>query len=601
VSARKVGLLLVVVACLLLPYATREAGSEEKPAAPQTGWAGSASCAACHPKINAQWQKTAHANTIRWRKQDEAVDSARPFDGEVFRSRGIAHSLGPGPQMEVEGPGGELRSFPVTGVVGVRRIQMFMTELDRGRLQVLPVYLEVPTRKWFDYADFIFGGPRHFEIPPDSSNSWYGPLRNFNSRCGECHMTGYDVGYDAGRGTYATRWQESVVGCESCHGPAAGHVAKWRKLADGPDPIVNPARLTVERSNQTCGYCHAEREEVAAGFRPGDDLFAFTDVNGLEDQKHLHPDGRARELIHNLVPIMQSRCRPLGCTTCHDPHGSGAPGDLYYPEDPDHSCKNCHEQVTGRLTEHTKHKADSTGSRCVACHMQRLVIEGGHGKVYDHTISIPSPRNTQKHGVPNACRGCHPGEMPGWDAEHFNRLWPGAEERNHRTKLADAVALGRARDPKAPELLKPLLQSDNPVYRAGAAWMLGQFDTDLRPQLNDAHPMVRRAALSAVAPKHPEALEPLLQDPNTVLRRAAALQLALRPSYVGARPELRRRLIPLLEALCRKRPDSRQPYKALGYLFTMEGETQKALEAYERYLRLNPWDGAIRAAASRLK
>ena len=233
--------------------------------------------------------------------------------------------------------------------------------------------------------------------------------------------------------------------------------------------------------------------------------------------------------------------------------------------------------------------------------MQQMVIEGGHGKVYDHTISIPSPRNTQKHGTPNTCRGCHQTEMPGWDAEHFNRLWPGAEERNHRTKLADAVALGRARDPKAQALLEPLLQSDNPVYRAGAAWMLAQFDTDLRPQLNDAHPMVRRAALSAVAPKHPEALEPLLQDPNTVLRRAAALQLALHPSYVAARPELRKRLIALLEALAQQRPDSRRPYKALGYLYTMEGEKQKALAAYERYLRLNPWDKAIQRALRGLR
>ena len=57
-----------------------------------------------------------------------------------------------------------------------------------------------------------------------------------------------------------------------------------------------------------------------------------------------------------------TNCRPLGCTTCHDPHGSGAPGDLFYPEDPDRSCKSCHEKIADKLTEHTQHRAAGTGS-----------------------------------------------------------------------------------------------------------------------------------------------------------------------------------------------------------------------------------------------
>ncbi|MFQ5843397.1 MAG: cytochrome c3 family protein, partial [Planctomycetota bacterium] len=529
---------------LALVLSGGEAGSGEEDPVPPGAWAGSRSCASCHPKLYAKWIATGHARGYRAFREDAP---ARPFNGEVFESRGIAHVLGPGGVMEAEGPGGEVARFDVQAVIGVRRVQMFTTELDRGRIQVLPVFVEVPERRWFDYADFIFGGPRHFAIPPDSPNSWYGPARNFNSRCGECHLTGYDVGYDADRGRYASSWQEAAIGCEACHGPSAGHVRRWKRLEEGPDPIVNPARLTIARSNQICGYCHSERVEVATGWRPGDDLFAFTDVHGLEDHKHLYPDGRARELIHNLVPILESRCGPLSCTRCHDPHGSGAPGDVYYPEDIDRSCRRCHQEIAHDIVGHTHHPAPSAGASCVACHMQRLIIEGGHGKTYDHTISIPSPRNTDELGVPNACRSCHLAEEPGWDREQLERLWPGAEGRNHRVRLADVVARGRAGEPEAKEPLLELLRDPNPVYRAGATWLLGPYGVDLRPQLRDPDPMVRRAAVAGVARSAPEALEERLDDASHAVRRAAALALALRPSRLRERPALRRRLTALLE------------------------------------------------------
>jgi len=592
---------LVVLAALLALWFTRSRVAPEVPPPAQPAatyeYTGSASCEECHPDLTRRWRKTGHALGI---KEYTNAAPAKPFDGEIFTARDIDHRLGPGPKMRCEGPGGEMREFPVELVIGVRRVQMFTTSMPGGRIQVLPVFLELPKRRWFDYTDFIFGGPADIRIEPDSPDSWYTWARNFNSRCGFCHTTDYEIGYDPDAGDYKTRWNEMAIGCEACHGPGRDHIVKWRRLEDGPDPIVNPARhLDLERSNQICGMCHAESEVVVPGFRPGDDLLEFMDLAGLEDERHVAPDGRANELIHNLLPIMQSRCGPVSCTRCHDPHGSGIAGDLHFPLSDDRTCTQCHKEIGAALEAHTHHKAPSEGSRCIACHMPRMVIEGGHGHTYDHTISIPSIENTKRFGLSNACRDCHVLEDSGWEYEPFDRWYPGADERNHRVELAAAIAGGRAADPSAKAPLIKLLADQNPVYRAGAARALARYDVDLRPQLDDPHKMVQRAAVEGVAARHPDALEPLLSSDNPVLRRAAALALATKRirtpfDYLAERPELAARVTAVLEDFAKARPDREVLHFAAGRLQELAGRRDDAIRSYERYLRLFPWDERTR-------
>jgi hypothetical protein len=413
-------------------------------------------------------------------------------------------------------------------------------------------------------------------------------------------MLDFKIGYDPDAGTYASTWKEQVVGCESCHGPSARHAEKWRHVQDVPDPVVNPVKLDIERANQVCAQCHSESIMVKTGFLPGDDLYGSFDVAGLEDEKHLHPDGRAKELIHNYIPVLEARCGPIRCTKCHEPHGRAGPGglpipgDLIKPLDDDWICTQCHDGIAKDLAAHTHHDAESAGSRCVNCHMPPLVIEGGHGRVRDHTMSIPSIANTRRHGLPNACRTCHLTEQPGWEYAHFEAWYPEADARNHRVPLADAIAAGRARRPEAKRALENLLADPNPVYRAGAASLLAAYDTDLRPALSDPHPLVRKSAIDGVARRHPEALEPVLLDESLVLRRAAAIALASRYEkaaygYIAARGELRARVVPVLEECARERPDDADIHFLLGKLYAMEGRNEEADRALSRYALLRPW------------
>jgi len=546
------------------------------------GFTGSAACAECHPDLHGRWKESAHSLSIQ-DFSEEAVK--KPFDGEIYTSRDIEHRMGPGAFMTTEGPDGR-QKFAVDRVIGIRRVQMFTTPLDRGRIQVLPVFLEVPPKRWFDFTDFIFGKPQHFVLGP--ADQWYTFARNFNSRCITCHAVDPDPGYDPDTGSYETTWKELTVGCESCHGPGLAHAAFHRAHAHGDDPITNPARLPARRADMVCGQCHAEAEHVEPGFRPGDDLFRFVDPAGLEDRKHLFPDGRARELIHDLFPTWTSRCGPMTCSTCHDPHGTGAPGSLRFEVEDDRMCTQCHADTA----PHTHHAPESAGSRCVRCHMPQMVIEGGHGKVFDHTISIPSMTNTRAHGTPNACAACHLLEETNWERPHFEAWYPEAEKRNHRVPLAAAVAGGRAKDPAAKPALQELAKDPNELYRAGAVRLLAGYGDDLDAYLADESALVRRAAIEGASEG---ALKELLASDHAVLRYRAALRLAERrlddPAPVLA----------VLEAFAEKRPDQVVIHLALARLYEQAGDKEKALVTYERYLRINEWDTAIQDHVKRLK
>ncbi len=273
---------------------------------------------------------------------------------------------------------------------------------------------------------------------------------------------------------------------------------------------------------------------------------------------------------------------------------------MYYSTKDDRTCTECHGEIALDLGAHTHHPVPSEGSRCVACHMPPLLIEGGHGTVRDHTISIPSPRNTRLHLSPNACRNCHMGEDPEGLERTFNRWYPGAEERNHRTKLAQTVADGRAGRPEAKAPLLGMLEDKNPIYRAGAAWILSLYDVDLAPQLEDKHPMVRRAALKGVGQKDARKLVRLLEEPNMVIRRAAALNLARRHEMVRADPALLTRLIATLDSFARLKPDDAKLHGALAVLHELADDVPQAMVAYRRYLRLNPWNKKIRQHVEKL-
>jgi hypothetical protein len=85
----------------------------------------------------------------------------------------------------------------------------------------------------------------------------------------------------------------------------------------------------------------------------------------------------------------------------------------------DQACLQCHQEVATRLTSHTHHVADSSGSRCYNCHMPHTTFGLLHA-MRSHQVTSPNVRESLDHGRPNACNLCHLNETLSWTAENLH-------------------------------------------------------------------------------------------------------------------------------------------------------------------------------------
>src|SRR5262249_11286548 len=96
----------------------------------------------------------------------------------------------------------------------------------------------------------------------------------------------------------------------------------------------------------------------------------------------------------------------LSCLSCHAMHAYEEPNFLLKPGmNTNEACYQCHGDSRDRLAAHTRHAADSPGSRCVSCHMPMQVYSllTTHRS---HRIQIPEVADSAGTGKPHACNLC---------------------------------------------------------------------------------------------------------------------------------------------------------------------------------------------------
>ena len=80
-------------------------------------------------------------------------------------------------------------------------------------------------------------------------------------------------------------------------------------------------------------------------------------------------------------------------------------------------CVQCHSAIGTRPERHTRHAAGTEASRCVSCHISRI-MEAVLFDVRSHEIDdIPDAAMTERFGntdSPNACMTCHAGRDASW-------------------------------------------------------------------------------------------------------------------------------------------------------------------------------------------
>lgn len=82
-------------------------------------------------------------------------------------------------------------------------------------------------------------------------------------------------------------------------------------------------------------------------------------------------------------------------------------------------CLQCHAESRQRVGAHALHTPESSGSRCVSCHMPKIMNSLSFKAASHQTDEIPRPGMTERSGQlesPLACLLCHTSQTSQWAA-----------------------------------------------------------------------------------------------------------------------------------------------------------------------------------------
>jgi tetratricopeptide (TPR) repeat protein len=563
------------------------------------GFQGSASCRACHERFYKLWGSSHHGlamqpYTLEFAKKN-LTDHGRAIQigGRSYQ----AHSGADGGWVEESGAGDGAR-LEIDHVLGGKNVYYFLTPLERGRLQTLPLAYDVRTKEWFDMAA---SGVRHSPEHPAGAVPWTDPLYTFNTSCYGCHVSQMATNYDLESDTYRTTWREPGIGCETCHGPADDHIRVCQAAPEGEAPsdlkiIGGPGDFTPEQRNATCASCHAKAAPIAHAFQPGDRYFDFFSLATFEDPDY-YPDGRDLGENYTYTAWRMSPCAQQGdldCIHCHTSSGRYRFADR---EKANEACLPCHQERVLNAAAHTRHEPDGEGSVCVACHMP--TTEFARMRRSDHSMRPPTPATTIAYESPNACNICHDDQTAEW-ADGLVREW---RERDYQAPVlvrAALVAAARRGDwTRLNEMLEQITMLGRDEAFANSLVRLlrpcedeSKWPALLKVLATDPSPLLRSSAAASLGDRlTPEAVATLAKaagDDYRLVRIRAAVALA--PVPVQYIPESHRKSVAQATQEFREaalaRPDDHMSHYNLGSFFGARREYAHALAAYETSSRL---------------
>jgi len=496
------------------------------------------------------------------------------------------------------GPDGH-KKYRIDHAMGGKNVYYFLTTLERGRLQTLPVAYDVNKKEWFDIAA---SGVRHLPGQTDEPINWKDWQYTFNTACYGCHVSQISTNYDLKTDSYRTVWKEPGINCETCHGPADEHIRVCEAAPKGTVPkdlkIVRGGRdFSKEQNNATCSGCHAKSSLLTKTFNPGDRFFDHFDLVTL-DSADYYPDGRDRGENYTYTSWMMSPCVKSGKLDCLHCHTSSGRYKFKVDDKANHACMPCHQDKVNNPTEHTRHKADSPGNKCISCHMP--TTEFARMRRSDHSMRPPVPAATLAFKSPNACNLCHKDKTVEW-ADQWVRKWRSRDYQAPVLQRAGLVDAARKRDwSRLPGMLAYLETKDrDEVYAASLLRLLRTCDDERKwPQilraLNDPSPLVRSAAAESLAANlSKEAAQALLRstaDDYRLVRIRAATSLAGFPGVLLKDQDpsnLRRATEELLTSLV-SRPDQWSSHYNLGNYYLKRGKLALALAAFDTASKLDP-------------
>jgi hypothetical protein len=491
------------------------------------GFVSSGACRSCHPVEHASWHASFHRSMTQsatlenvpaplLRQGGRLQTQSEERNIELFaRGRELWARL-PDPSLTAAAStsayAGVFRAAPETDVrvqllTGSHHQQTYWVSGARaGELTVLPAVYLIAEQRLIPRRDA-------FLSPPDAAQH----AVRWNSNCIQCHAVGGAPGHDLARDVFDSSAAELGIACEACHGPGAAHVKAMQnplaryaaRAADAaPQGVVNPLRMTAARASEVCGRCHSYffpkrpdewwQHGFTRSYLPGEELsssqllltrelLGTPEAPSLDESAEslFYQDGTIRVAGREYNGLKLSPCfergvgeRQLSCLSCHSLHG-GAPNDQLTPDKLDNAaCATCHAGQQARLSEHTGHAPNSSGSLCYNCHMPHTTY-ALLGAVRSHRIDSPS-FDERSRDKPNACNLCHLEQSEAWAAERAAKLFGDkppyrlsarrdpalaslpagavfALTGDAAVRAVTAAALGRHESPSSPELRRQLL------------------------------------------------------------------------------------------------------------------------------------------------
>ena len=439
------------------------AAAENPPAPALSDYAGSDSCRGCHSGVYRQWSQTGMAKMLRpyasqnvigdfQNKEFYLEEEAEYRAGKVEFSRRPQRTLfarmvtrDGRHYFDIQQSDGQLHTYPVDYTIGSKFQQAYATKLANGEIHVFPIQYSALQKRWVNYWNIIDGGTSE----RDDLRSWekLSPATSYQAICAVCHTSQLRNVKGGGFEVNHVEFREPGIDCEMCHGPSAQHVVDMTTNQPYPkramDPPVNFHDLSNRDFNRICSQCHMQSAIRTPGkrgelnyssfgeFFPNNASIPFGEFSRIGFYK----DGRFRQTTFIVEALQRSQCFKKGqvsCGTCHDPHGHDAVSNLTslkFRDQPDLMCTSCHAQFqqSVSLAAHTHHGADSEGSRCVSCHMPRI-MDAVLFRARSHQIDdIPNAGMTERFGPeesPNACLLCHSEKSPQWVKQELQAWKP---------------------------------------------------------------------------------------------------------------------------------------------------------------------------------
>jgi len=434
-------------AAVQLPPPERDAPAKPSGArGPAPAYAGSASCAGCHPREYAGWLNTGHARMFRPYKFENVFGD---FENSTYTDETgkiVARMFHDDTQhyFETLDTKSQWHHYRVDYTIGAKWQQTYATRLPSGEIQVFPLQYNRLEKRWIAFWKMI-----------DTPKSERGIVVNFPRlspdtaylvHCGPCHTSQLRLTTLISPKIKDLASAEGGINCEMCHGPSGDHVASMRTAKPGYN--TPPLKLQVEFKKISsrdyiaiCAQCHLQSAILGLGpegefnYRHyADTFYAHYQSRPYEEfaLRANYKDGRFRVISFAVESFLRSQCVQKGgahCGHCHDFHPADIKNerDLKFLDNPDQMCLQCHPTYAANLEAHTHHPADSKGSRCTACHMPKIMITVMFKTMTHQLDDIPNAEMTERfgqHDSPNACLICHTDKDVAWLKRELSK-WPG--------------------------------------------------------------------------------------------------------------------------------------------------------------------------------